>query len=85
MCIRDRLEADIEYLVVEGAMQYYRVTGDDDWLRRVLPKLETGINYMTSAKKRFDPEPVSYTHLDVYKRQVYVSDKVVYSLLTEID
>ena len=54
--VRLELEADIEYLVVEGVMQYYRVTGDDDWLRRVLPKLEAGINYMTSAKKRFDPE-----------------------------
>jgi hypothetical protein len=54
--IRLELEADIEYLVVEGVMQYYRVTGDDDWLRRVFPKLEAGINYVTSARKRWNPE-----------------------------
>ncbi len=52
--VRLELEADIEYLVVEGAMQYYQTTGDDEWLRRVLPKLEAGINYATSDAKRFD-------------------------------
>ncbi len=52
--IRLELEADIEYLVVEGAMQYYRATGDLDWVKRVLPKLEKGIDYMTSDPKRWD-------------------------------
>ena len=28
--VRLELEADIEYLVVEGAMQYYQTTGDDE-------------------------------------------------------
>jgi len=54
--VRLELEADIEYLVVEGAMYLYRITGDDEWLRKVLPKLEKGINYMTSDKKRWDEE-----------------------------
>ncbi len=54
--VRLELEADIEYLVVEGAMQYYRATGDDKWLCRVLPKLEKGIDYITSDPKRFDQE-----------------------------
>ncbi len=54
--VRLEIEADIEYLVVEGAMCYYRVTGDDDWLKRVLPKLEKGINYITSDPMRWDKE-----------------------------
>jgi len=54
--VRLELEADIEYLVVEGAMYLYQITGDDNWLRSVLPKLEKGINYITSDKKRWDIE-----------------------------
>lgn len=54
--VRLELEADIEYLVVEGAMYLYRTTGDDKWLKSVLPKLEKGINYITSDSKRWDKE-----------------------------
>lgn len=52
--VRLELEADIEYLVVEGAMYLYQITGDNNWLRSVLPKLEKGINYITSDTKRWD-------------------------------
>ena len=52
--VRLELEADIEYLVVEGAMYLYQTTGDDEWLRRVLPRLEKGIDYITSDEKRWD-------------------------------
>ena len=51
--VRLELEADVEYLVVEGAWQYYRMTGDDKWLASVLPALEKGINYQTSDPKRW--------------------------------
>lgn len=54
--VRLELEADIEFLVVEGAMYLYRTTGDDEWLKRALPYLEKGIDYITSAEKRFDKE-----------------------------
>lgn len=54
--IRLELEADVEYLVVEGATYYYRVTGDDAWLKEKLPKLEKAIDYMTSDEKRWDKE-----------------------------
>ena len=54
--VRLELEADIEYLVVEGAVYVYKATGDDNWLKRVLPSLEKGINYITSDKKRWDSE-----------------------------
>ncbi len=54
--VRLELEADIEYLVVEGVWQAWRVSCDDDWLARVLPKLERGIDYMTSDQKRWSAE-----------------------------
>lgn len=54
--VRLELEADVEYLVVEGAMYYYRVTGDNAWLADKLPKLERAINYMTSNEKRWEKE-----------------------------
>lgn len=54
--VRLELEADIEYLVVEGAVYLYRTTGDDKWLEKVLPKLEKGIDYITTDAKRWDIE-----------------------------
>ena len=54
--VRLELEADVEYLVVEGAMYLYRTTGDDKWLKKVLPKLEKSIDYITSNTKRWDKE-----------------------------
>ena len=32
--VRLELEADIEYLVVEGAVYLYKTTGDDEWLKK---------------------------------------------------
>lgn len=54
--VRLELEADIEYLVVEGVNYVYRIKGDDEWLKSVLPRLEKGINYITSDPKRWDAE-----------------------------
>ena len=54
--VRLELEADIEYLMVEGAVCIYKTTGDNEWLKNALPKLEKGINYITSDEKRWDSE-----------------------------
>lgn len=54
--VRLELEADVEYIVVEGVMQYYRATGDLDWVKSVLPKLEKSIDYMTSDSKRWNSQ-----------------------------
>ena len=54
--VRLELEADIEYLMVEGCLQAWRATGDDAWLERALPRLEKGIDYQTSDPKRWDAE-----------------------------
>lgn len=52
--VRIELEADVEYLVVEGAMTVFKATGDEQWLKKVLPSLEKGIDYITSNDKRWD-------------------------------
>ena len=52
--VRLEIEADVEYLVVEGSMYLYRTTGDNEWLKKVLPRLEKSIDYMTSDEKRWD-------------------------------
>lgn len=52
--VRLEVEADIEYLVVEGAYLYYSISGDRKWLRKVMPHLEKGIEYITSDPKRWD-------------------------------
>ena len=54
--VRLELEADVEYLVVEGAMQYYRATGDLEFIRKYIVNLEKGIDYITSDEKRFSKE-----------------------------
>lgn len=52
---RLELEADIEYLMVEGVYQIWQATGDDDYLRLNLPRLEKGLRYLTSDPKRWEP------------------------------
>jgi len=54
--VRLEIEADIEYIVVEGAKYYFQVTGDKDWLEKRLPALEKGINYLTSGPDRWDAQ-----------------------------
>ena len=52
--VKIELEADIEYLVVDGAVMVYQATGDEQWIKSVLPNLEKGIDYITSDPKRWD-------------------------------
>ena len=54
--VRIELEADIEYLVVDGAVMVYQATGDEEWIKSVLPNLEKSIDYITSDPKRWDEE-----------------------------
>lgn len=54
--VRLDIESDIEYLMVEGAMYAYKVSGDDAWLANVLPALEKGMDYLTSDPRRWDVE-----------------------------
>lgn len=52
--VRLEVEADIEYLMVEGVVTVYKATGDLEWMRWALPRLEKGIAYCTSDPKRWD-------------------------------
>lgn len=52
---RLELEADIEYLMVEGVYLIWQATGDDEYLRRNLPRLDKGLRYLTSDPKRWEP------------------------------
>lgn len=52
--VRLELEADVEYLMVEGCYQAWQATGDDGWLRKVLPHLAKGLEYCMTDPKRWD-------------------------------
>ena len=54
--VRLELEADVEYIVVEGVMQYYKATGDIEFVKKYLHNIEKGIDYATSDEKRFSKE-----------------------------
>ncbi|MGB9625800.1 MAG: hypothetical protein ACPMAQ_13165 [Phycisphaerae bacterium] len=54
--IRLELEADIEYLMVEGAYQAWQATGDDSWLRERIGKLERGMEWAMTDPMRWDAE-----------------------------
>ena len=54
--VRLEIEADVEYLVVLFAEMIYKIDGDLDYIKNILPKLEKSINYMTSDEKRWDKE-----------------------------
>ena len=51
---RIHFEADIEYLMVEGCYQIWQATGDDEWLKLQLPRLEKGLHYTQSDPWRWD-------------------------------
>ncbi len=50
------LEADVEYVTVEAAHLYWRMTGDGRWMASVLPKLEKAINWQTSDPQHWSAE-----------------------------
>lgn len=51
---RLEIEADVEYLMVEGVYYAWQATGDDQWLKKALPKLEKGLNYIMTDPTRWD-------------------------------
>lgn len=53
--VRLEIEADIEYLMVEGCYQVWQATGNDKWLQKVLPHLTKGLEYCMIDPKRWDP------------------------------
>lgn len=53
---RLELEADIEYLMVEGVFMIWQATGDDEWLLRNLPRVEKGLRYIMTDPLRWDSQ-----------------------------
>ena len=51
---RLELEADIEYLMVEGAFMIWQATGNEEWLMLNLPRLEKGLSYIMNDPLRWD-------------------------------
>jgi len=50
------IEADCEYLLVEAAATAWQATGDDGWLRRILPALEKALVYSMTDPFRWSDE-----------------------------
>jgi hypothetical protein len=50
------IEADREYLFVEGVWTAWQATGDDEWLRTMLPVMERGLEHMWSDPRRWSTE-----------------------------
>ncbi|MCS7181293.1 MAG: hypothetical protein NZ891_08125, partial [bacterium] len=47
------VEADVEYLMVENVYYTWQATGDDEWLKKLLPKLEKCMKYSMTDKLRW--------------------------------
>ncbi len=51
---RKEVEADLEYLFIEGVYRAWQATGDDQWMRRQLAAAERGLQYAMSHPWRWD-------------------------------
>ncbi len=47
------VEADCEFLYAEGVWQAWKASGDDDWMRLQIPRLEKALRYNTSHRDRW--------------------------------
>lgn len=48
------LESDVEYILVMGVWQSWQATGDHEWLRRAIPRLEKAIGYVRGSPHHWD-------------------------------
>ena len=60
--VRVPVEADVEYRFVKAAWLAWQATGDDDWLRRLLPAMDRALRYIMRHPWYWDAE------LDLVKR-----------------
>jgi hypothetical protein len=52
--VRVPVEADVEYRFVKAAWLAWQATGDDGWIRRMLPRMEKALAYVTSHRWYWD-------------------------------
>ncbi len=53
--VRVPVEADVEYRFINGIYLAWQATGDDGWLRRMLPHAERALAYIFNDPWRWDP------------------------------
>jgi hypothetical protein len=53
---RTQVEADLEYLFIEGVYRAWQATGDDDWLRQQVDAMERGLQYIRTSPLRWDEQ-----------------------------
>lgn len=53
--VRVPVEADVEYRFLKAAFLAWQASGDDDWIRRLLPSLERALQYAFEHPHRWDP------------------------------
>lgn len=52
--VRVPVEADVEYRFVKAAFLAWQATGDDQWIERLMPRMEKALGYATSHPWRWD-------------------------------
>ncbi|MDQ5850949.1 MAG: hypothetical protein M3380_02540, partial [Chloroflexota bacterium] len=53
---RMEVEADLEYLFIEGVYRAWQATGDDEWLRAQVGAMERGLEYIRTSPLRWDAQ-----------------------------
>ncbi len=51
---RKEVEADLEYLFIEGVYRAWQATGDDQWLKQQIDAMERGLRYAMSDPQRWE-------------------------------
>ena len=54
--VRIPVEADVEYRFIKAAYLAWQTTGDDAWLKQLLPNMESALNYVLTHPWRYEPE-----------------------------
>jgi len=52
--VRVPVEADVEFRFVKAAWLAWQATGDDEWIRGLLPRMERGLDYIRNHPWRWD-------------------------------
>jgi len=52
--VRVQVEADVEYRFIKAAFLSWQATGNEEWLRSILPALESAFRYTTTHPSRWD-------------------------------
>lgn len=52
--VRVPVEADVEYRFVKAAYLAWQASGDDGWIRRLLPHMEKALGYIRTSPQRWD-------------------------------